>query len=772
MRTGTLAFLAGIVLFCYQTELPALSWLPVAALPLLLYPFLYPGLRRQLYLPACLSAGFLWAWLYGLVSLGQGLAPELEGVDVSLLGRVASLPEHTSQSVRFELAVEELEVAGRLQPAPRRVRLSWYRPTPGIRLPRVGERWRFVVRLKAPRGFRNPGGFDYEAWLFHHGIRATGYVRGQQGELLGEAGTHFLLSQVRQALRDRLQAVTDGHPMGAIIVALGLGERSGISAQQWAVLRRTGTSHLVAISGLHVGLVAGLVFGLTRRLARLSGGFLAWAPAPRVAAVLAVLAAIAYAALAGFAIPTQRALVMVAVVMLAVWRQQPMVLADTLLLALLAVLVYDPFSVLAAGFWLSFGAVAVIGYVLSGRLKRRSWLRQGLTVQMGVGVGLLPFLLGLFGRASVVSPLANIVAVPFVGLLVVPLTLLGLLLMVFSTQASGLVFQITLGLLDVIWPGLEWLAGRELAEFDAVEPPLWTVAGAMVASGLLLAPRGVPGRWLGAVLMLPLLFAQPVRPTYGGFWFSLLDVGQGLASVIITSNHVLVYDTGARFSEEFDAGSAVVLPYLRAKGVGLVDRLVISHLDNDHAGGVSPLVEQIPISNVLSSESSQEFHPRQQLCQLGQKWVWDGVRFEMLFPDSVTHNQRGRNDRSCVLKVSNAKHSVLLTGDIEALSEYRLVSLYGEKLNADVLIAPHHGSKTSSTARFIDTVKPRYVLFPIGYRNRYRFPATRVLTRYNASGAQLFDTAQHGAIEFRLPELGPLSFALYRPQTQRFWSAP
>ncbi len=766
MRTGTLAFIAGILVLSHLAQLPAVGWIP----PFIVLIVTLPWLARWLRIVAWFCVGFVWAWLVGLYSLNPVGLAEIEGRDVVVEGRIVALPDKSWKSVRFEFQPDSLRLAEQELPVPGRLRLSWYRQPTDTTPLKSGDRWRFTVRLKAARGFQNPGGFDYEAWLFQHGIHATGYVRKHAATRLGGPDFSGLPGHVRQFLYDRLNEVIGSDPYAGIVIALGLGERSGITPEQWEVLRRTGTNHLVAISGLHVGLVAGLAFLMGRRGARLSASLVHFLPAPRFGALVAVLAALVYAALAGFAIPTQRALIMVTVVMAAVWRQQPVSLLDSLLLALLVVLVYDPFAVLAVGFWLSFGAVAVIAYAALGRLAPPRRGTRWLNIQLAVSVGLLPLLFGLFGRASLVSPLANVVAVPVVGFVLVPLVLIGLAVLPVAPDVAAGFFHLTLWIIQLGWQGLAWLAAGSLAQIEAPELSWPVLALGALAAGLLLAPRGVPGRWLGLVLLLPLLFTRVGRPIEGDFQFTLLDVGQGLASVVTTRRHALVYDTGARFSSRFDAGSAVVLPYLRSRGIKAIDKLVLSHADNDHAGGANEILRQIPVKQVLTSEQNSQLHFRQDRCQHGQSWTWDGVRFEMLFPEPGKSSSKRRNDHSCVLKVNGARHSVLLAGDIEAATEQRLVARYGDKLQASVLVVPHHGSKTSSTRAFVRAVQPALALFPVGYRNRYRFPAETVVSRYSGINARMYDTAQHGAIELYLPDAGDISVSLFRPASRRFWS--
>ncbi|HEC20178.1 MAG TPA: DNA internalization-related competence protein ComEC/Rec2 [Gammaproteobacteria bacterium] len=780
MRRMALGFLIGVVGMQQLSVLPGTLWSLGLLLGLLaLGGLLRARLRGYWLIPLAAGLGFCWASLAAQHLLAGGLPGALEGQDVQVTGYVASLPERQGRRLRFRFAPDSLRWQDLPQAVPGTLLLSWYprkaRPIPELH---VGERWQLRVRLKRPHGFANPGGFDYEAWLFRQGIRAKGYVRWPKGasadtppvnRRLALAGRAFWLDQQRERLRGALLNALDGHPLRGIVLALAMGDRQFIDTEQWQVFTRTGTNHLVAISGLHVGLVAGLVFFLARRLWRLSARAVNRWPANKAGALGALLAATVYAALAGFSIPTQRALIMVAVVMLAVLAQRHTRPSSLLALALLIVLIIDPLAVLAAGFWLSFGAVALILYGMSGRLAMKSlWWRWG-RVQWLVALGLLPLLLWQFQQASLVAPLANLLAVPWVSMVTVPLTLLGsLALGIFPAAGEGVLHLAGLSL-EALWWWLQWLAQWPRAAWAHMAPPGW----AMVVAGLgilwLLAPRGVPARWVGAVGLMPLLFVSPAAIPEGQARFTLLDVGQGLAAVVQTRRHVLVFDAGPRFSSGFNTGEAVVAPYLRAHGRRKIDTLLVSHGDNDHIGGVAGLRKHLPVERVLSSVPQKMAGAEP--CVAGQYWQWDGVRFTMLNPaDTLKTARRSDNNRSCVLRVQAGGQSLLLSGDIERSTEAALVREFAEGLRSDVLVAPHHGSLTSSSPGFVAAVAPAVVLFPVGYGNRYGFPKPRVVQRYAGQGARLFDTAQQGAIELVLGGgEGVPGVRVYRQQERRYW---
>ncbi len=771
MRAAALGFLAGTWMLQQLASLPDWRWSLLLPLVMLL-GWRIPLLRRTgARLAVFAVLGFLWATLAGHTMSTGGLDPRLEGRDVQVEGTIVSLPEWNGQRSRFHFSAERLWFDGTPFPPPGKLLLSWYRDAPPLR---VGERWRLRLRLKRPNGFMNPGGFDYEGWLFSQGIRAKGYVRAARAEgdntRLQAASGHYV-DRLRQHLRDGIRDALDGHPQVALVTALAVGDRSAMTDAQWDGLIRTGTNHLLAISGLHVGLVAGMAFFLMRWLwSRFAGLCLRW-PAPKAGALAALLAAGLYAALAGFAVPTQRALVMVAVVMLALMAQRQTRPSTLLALALLVVLAIDPLAVLSPGFWLSFAAVAAILLGVSGRVgTTRGWRGWG-RVQWVVTLGLLPLLILLFQRASLVAPLANLLAVPWVSLLTVPLTLLGSLLWLLLPPLGEGLLTLAAWSLSALWWPLAWLGGWPLAQWTSSAPPAWAVASALVGAALLILPRGFPARWLGWLWLLPLLAIRPAMLPAGEAEFTLLDVGQGLAAVVRTRHHALVFDTGPRFPSGFNTGEAVIAPFLRQQGVAGLDLLIVSHGDNDHIGGALGLAREWPPARVLSSVPQRLTALGAEACRGGERWRWDGVDFELLHPpaDDAGKGRRG-NNRSCVLRVSAGGGRVLIPGDIEGPAERQLLARHAEALAAGVLVVPHHGSRTSSSEAFIDAVAPRFALFPVGYRNRYGFPKADVVNRYRERGIRLLDSASHGAIRFRLGGEGGLRLVdTWRQSARRYW---
>jgi competence protein ComEC len=432
--------------------------------------------------------------------------------------------------------------------------------------------------------------------------------------------------------------------------------------------------------------------------------------------------------------------------------------------ALFAVLIHDPLSVLSAGFWLSFVAVGVILYAL--RTPGQAGWRQWGRAQMVVSLGLLPLMIALFQQTALIGPLANLVAIPVIELAVIPLTLASVLVITWLPGLAPPLLAVAAWVLEYLWVPLVALADLASGQWVQHQPATWTIVAATVGVAWLLAPRGWPARWIGVLWLLPMLMIVPPGPKPGEVWFGLLDVGQGLSAVVRTAEHVLVYDTGARFSSRFDSGSDIVWPYLRRAGVQRIDTLIVSHGDADHAGGVTGLLSSLPAETVLSSVPQR--YLAAQPCEAGQAWYWDGVEFAVLSPPAGSIGDD--NNASCVVRVASPHGRLLLAGDIEAETEAALLAAAGEQLAAEVLVVPHHGSKTSSTAAFLEQARPSVALFPVGYRNRYRHPHPMVLARYRALGARLYDSPTHGAIEVYLRGKG-VEVAPYRAVERRYWHA-
>ena len=706
--------------------------------------------------------GLCWAQLHASNYLQHVLPEALAGKDFVIIGTICNIPVSAETVQRFMLEVETFNADGYSGAAPEKLKLSWYYGEPV----RAGESWQFKVRLKPPHGFLNPGGFDYEAWLFQNGINATGYVRNSEFNRKLQSAAFLDDTAIRQAIAENITTDLHDSAFAGFVAALAVGDRSAIDPHQWRVLINTGTNHLMAISGLHIGLAAAFGFWVCRRL--FPARAMQFIPAQQASMLCAVIVALVYAMLAGFAIPTQRALLMLLCFAGASLLRRTTRPVDVLAVALVLVLLWDPASIMSAGFWFSFLAVAVIFYTLTGRMAQSRWLKWGW-IQIVIALALFPVSLFMFQQTSLVSPLANFFMVPYVSLLVVPLILLALVLLPLSTAASAILFSVAGSLFEFIWPVLQWLSDFPYSHWLKPQPGIMVTILALLGVAIMLAPRVRYWRAGGFLLLIPALTGQPQAPQYGAYELNVLDVGQGLAIVVRTHSHTLVYDTGARFSERLDSGKAVLLPFLAHEGIESIDLLMISHGDDDHIGGAASLLEIYPQTPVLGQGIEKLAATRRNPCEAGQEWQWDGVVFTLLHPDGASYT--ATNNRSCVLKIAGEGGSVLLTGDIEDKVETRLLQHKKDLLAADILIAPHHGSMSSSGTRFIEAVSAQIVVFAAGYRNRYQFPKQEIVERFAVQGAHMYMSGHAGAIRIRVdPQSGIAPVQSYRENHGKYWN--
>lgn len=722
-----------------------------------------------------LAAGFLWAAQRAEWRLADSLPMAREGEDLALTGRVDELPQQLPDGVRFAFVPD-----GGSAGVPGRILLSWYRLQDDELAPPVvvaGERWRFVVRIKRPHGFVNPEGFDYEAWLLERELRATGYVRGGARRL--DAGPGSFMHRVHRArgeIRDRFLAVLGEAPYAGVLAALVIGDQRAIPAAQWDVFRRTGISHLVAISGMHISLIGLLGAALVGAAWRRVPGLVLRLPARKAAALAAIVAASAYALLAGMGIPVQRALIMLCVVGLALLLGRAPSPGRVLLLALAGVLLVDPWAVLAAGFWLSFGAVGIIMLVLGarhGRRERGAGWRAAVKTQAAITLATMPLLIALFQSFSIVSPLANALAIPVVSFVVTPLALLAAIL------PFDFLLHLAHGSFALLMQPVDWLAAVPVALWRQAAPPAWLVGAGVAAVLLLLLPRPTPARMPAVFVLAGLLLWQPGRPAAGDFVATVLDVGQGLAVHVQTATHALLYDAGPPYGDAADAGERVILPFLAASGVVRIDRLVLSHDDADHVGGARSVLDGVDVGGVLASEGDaagfwtdaggRGAGAERLACSDGQRWEWDGVRFEVLHPWGDGRRVRRNNDLSCVLKVTGAGGSLLLVGDLETRGEAAMIARHGaEALASSVVVVGHHGSRTSSSAAFVDAVLPEAAIHSAGYRNRFGHPFPAVWARWAEAGARNWRTDSQGAIRVEVTASGA-DVTAARQQNPRYW---
>ena len=591
-----------------------------------------------------------------------------------------------------------------------------------------------------------------------------------QAERIGD-NLYYPIDRLRQWIGQRFQVLLPSHSLQGILSALAIGERHDITPDQWHILNNTGTTHLMAISGLHIGLVAGLLYFLAFWLWTRSIYLVHYWPAPKAAALLAWLGACAYAALAGFALPTQRALVMLAVVTLAAISARLFNSSRVLALALIVVLLYDPLAPLSAGFWLSFGAVAVLVYLLAGRHRSKtSHLQQGINIQFALSLALLPGTLWFFQSATLVSPLANLIAIPWVSFLVVPFTLLGAGCSMFSDTLASICLQLAATNMDWLWAILDYLSQWQWLQFKLPAPPVWAFGFALPGLALLLAPRGVPGRWLVVPLCLPLISFPHHAPIPGTAWFTLLDVGDGLAAVVRTSENVLIYDTGPRLGVSFDAAQAALIPFLRQQGVRHIETLILSQPNAHHVGGVRSLRQAFPIDQILSGAPEQLALRDVKVCQAGKHWTWSGVDVHILHPPATGYWRDG--DDSCVVLVKAGTQSMLFTGDLENSGVQALLPELARHSPIDILVAPQHGWRAMPNSDLLATARPKFVLFSTSYENRYGYPKPETTAQYASQGAIVLNTAHSGAIRFELGSLDELVPQEHRRQSRRYWHTP
>lgn len=711
---------------------------------------------------AAFVLGFALASLHAAAAMDARLPHALEGVDLRISGAVIALPQREPAQLRFDLRVDagEGEAAALVG---RRLRLGWYGQPPQVD---PGSRWQLQVRLKRPRGSVNPGGFDFERHALERGLAATGYVRDGEAnrELASGGGIHALRLRLSEAIEHAV-----GAPRARFVQALAVGDTRALDEHDWEVLRATGIAHLIAISGMHVGLVAGFGALLMAALYRLRPGAGLRLPLPQAAALAALLFAAGYTALAGFALPTVRTLLMIAAALVALLLRRRFDAWQAFALALLAVLLVDPLCVLGAGFWLSFLGVAWLIWCLPQERAQPAW-RSLLTAQGVMTLSLLPMTAWFFGEASVIGPLANLVAVPWVSFVVVPFALLGTALALFVDPLGAPFFAAAAWLMQALWSLLEPAASLRGAMVYLPEVSRAALALALLGAFWLLLPRAVPGKVLALALFVPLLWPRQQDIPEGSADVWLLDVGQGLSLLVRTRAHALLYDAGPSYRGGLDMGEAAVLPALRALGIGRLDAYVESHGDNDHAGGSDAIVRAYAPPLVLATDPRRLASARR--CEAGTRWQWDGVEFEVLHPPP--HFPYLRNDSSCVLRVQAGAAVALLPGDISTLIEDRLRRDAGERLRADLLLVPHHGSRTSSSEDLLQAVAPDLALIGVGHRNRFELPRADVIARYTERDIALLDTATSGAIRIRLGPQAIQSAAeadieRWRPRLRPFW---
>lgn len=793
-----------------------LPWLPVLPPGVIVVPALLMALvlltlgwRRHLSANtvawlASLLAGLVLVLWPALGALSNRLPPELEGQDLAVVGQVRGVVTRFEHGRGFSFFIDRCVLAVKPCPAKRKVRLSWYGRLPrGVTQIKAGQRWRLNIRLKRPHSLVNPGGFDGELGAMRRGIAGVGYVRSKRRQ--ESAATYVQVAllpgrtmvpaaffgsardAVHRAMRELLTRVgpSDAGSVGTVI-ALVTGHQAAIPPVAWSVYNRTGTAHLMSISGLHVTMFAALAIVVLRGVLRLPVvpvDLLRRMPAQHLAWLLGLFAALAYSAFSGWGVPAQRTCWMLAAAGAIAFSGRRCPVWFAMAGAGAVVVAADPWAPLTAGFWLSFVAVCAILLVATqapgrtGRSKLLIIFREALRTQWAASISLIPITAFWFGAVSLVGPVANAVAIPVVSWLITPLAMVGGLLAVFWPAAAqwfvSAAAWLAHGLLWLLsamagWPWATWITGQ---------PGLLAQVVALLGALTLLLPLSMSMRLPAALVMLSVLLWPADKPGHADFRVLALDVGQGSSVLIQTASRSLLFDTGPVYSGDYGAGLRVVTPVLRQQRVSRLDMLMISHADADHTGSARHVASQFRASRVLGSSQGRprdtRHLPAMQPCRRGQSWSWDGVQFNVLHPGVQRAVRRTRNATSCVLMVSSPAGSVLLTGDIERKQERELVSIYGNAgLASDVVVVPHHGSNTSSSAAFIDAVSPRWAVIQAGYRNRFRHPAALVTERYRERNVRLLRSDADGAvaIEFRAGQAPRLT--RYRDKHRRYWRIP
>ena len=758
MRLGLAAWCGGILLVQMFPWLPGPSfrW---ALMGLALLCWQCTRLRP---LTWCLL-GCCWAIWRADSALAERVPARLVGATQLISGRITALPEPNLHSVRFLL---EATNSPRHLPWPdghQQVRLTAFAPSFAIE---AGMHCTFYARLRQPRGLRSPGAFDLERWSFGNGIDAVGYVVAHPANrcTLDRA---YSIARIRHHIAHAIATRVPDPAQASILAALAVGARASIADEQWKVLRNTGVVHLISVSGLHVAMISVGAFIIVRWLNAAFSLLLRRDPDPRITAVCAFGIAAVYALVAGFTVPTQRTLLMIAIALWNKLQAQPLFSLESLLLAAAVLLFATPAASLTLSFWLSFGAVGLL-MVLDLMRSSAGWRQRWVDVHFVVALLFAPMLAFSFQSVSLASPLANIVAIPGVTLLIVPLTLTGAAFAAVAQTLSAYCWTVAARLWQWIWAWLalldSWLPPLVVPYQPTPNLALISLLGAVLLLTPFRAPRIL---LLPAVVALFFLSPEPALRV-GEFEVVMLDVGQGLSVVVVTARHVLVYDTGPRFAGGSDLGATVVVPYLRGRGIRRVDRLVVSHGDSDHAGGAQAVAQAFPVTELLSSDPhtlATVSAERAVRCQAGQRWAWDGVTFEMIYPLAMAAGSD--NDQSCVLQITGPDGSALLSGDISVAAE-RVLVRDRAKLGAELLVVPHHGSKSSSSGQFIDAVAPRYALFSAGHRNRFNHPAPSVLSRYRRRGITCLESALEGTVSVRFTQAAT-TLSTARRARRRYW---
>ena len=734
-----IALIAGAVVVQTLRVLPP-DWiaLTLAGLALLLL-----FVRVTCRAPVWFAFGFAWTLVCAASALHERLPTDLQGLDFEVIGTIRGLPSVETRNTRFEFNIESATLDGEKIALSGTSRLNWYDDAPALA---PCSQWKLRLRLRPPRGLVNPGGYDGERGSVQRGVAAVGYVRGSAENQQIASAQGLCIDGWRQAITQSIAQRFAGQETAGLLRALAVGDQHGIAESDWQVLRATGIGHLIAISGLHVGMFAAFGALLARGIWKTWPHITLRIPGPLLEAPVALVCAFGYGLLAGMGVPTIRTLLMIAIALLARNARRASSIPQALALAAVIIVIWNPLAVLSAGFWLSFFGVAVLLSITQPTGTERAWWREIPRLQLVLSLALLPMTVWFFGQGSLIGPLANLVAVPWVSFLVVPLTVAGSLLIVDLPMIGGPLLDLADLLLRAVWSLMQWLAALPSAQVYFAAAPSWAFILALIGVAWCLLPRGVPARALGLVLLIPLLIPPRTLLAQGEFEVWMFDVGQGLSIFVRTGERAMLYDAGPRYPSGFDIGDAVVIPSLHALGVDRLDRMVISHGDNDHAGGAEAVHLAYPEA-VIESGEPERMTLEANACHERESWRWDGVDFRVV--SAVTGPSAKSNDHSCVVLVSGSFGSLLLTGDATTQVEPAVADSIGEVRHPLVLTVPHHGSKTASSAAFLDAIDPQLALVSTGYRNHFGHPHADVIARMSQRSIPLLNTANSGYLHLR-----------------------
>jgi competence protein ComEC len=738
MRTWVLGFLIGIISLNTFHHLPHLGWLFLSLAPLALFWATPHPLWQWLRLPLAMALGFSWVLAHAYLHTLHNLPPAYVNKAVSVQGVIQSLPEQKAHGWQFDFAIQKIAAQEHWQPLPVQVRLTWKQPLSTLF---TGQQWQLRVQLKPPHSTLNPGEFDYEAWLFARNIKATGSVRSNPANQLLHAPywTSFVQA-IRQHLAQVITMNLGNSPMTGFIQALAVGIRDHIMEEQWQVLRNTGTNHLMAIAGLHIGLITGVIWFIVSFVGRRCPRLTLYLPITQLAALAALLVAFIYSALAGFALPTQRAVIMISVFLLALLLRRQLPAAQALFLALLGILLLDPLATLSASFWLSFSAVGLIIYGLAARVSQPHWLQRWGYLQWMLAIGLIPWTLLFFQQISLSGVIANFLAIPWVGFIVLPLTLLGNISTYVYPPAAGELFRLAAQLMAIFWPLLVKLSSWQWLQWHAAMTNNWLLLSNLVAVVLLLAPRGLPGRWLGIFWLLPLLFWQPPAPQAGQVWLTLLDVGQGLVAVVRTQQHTLIYDVAPAFNGGLNKVTEIVMPFLEENKIASIDSVLLD--------GWSNRTPDLTLWAALQPRNIENIAS----CLAPHAWQWDGIQFAVVALNTPTVAAQART--TCALQITAGKRQLLLVANLASKNVGQFLAAHP----SEVVVTRWNRFIPDFLATLANVAQPHYVLY--------------AAASLPAATAAKYNTAACGAISLHLDDNSLSPPVCYRATNGRYWNSP